>query len=233
MTLLTCGVMRAVLLVLLVGVGFGTLVHAHSSGSAITWNREVSRIVYEKCATCHRPEGSAFSLMSYRDVQPRANEIKESVLARRMPPWGAVKGFGQFRNDQSLSQEQIELITKWVDGGIRRGNNPNQLPQPPTFKREPSYQQHLAARVSGPWTVDRPFTLDGLLPQRVGAPSMQIVAILPTGKVQPLIWLRGYDVRHPQPFLLRRPLYLPAGTEIRGISNDAVVLLLAQPSPRT
>jgi hypothetical protein len=28
-----------------------------------------------------------------------------------MPPWGAVKGFGQFRNDQSFSQEQIELIT--------------------------------------------------------------------------------------------------------------------------
>ena len=51
----------------------------------------------------------------------------------RMPPWGAVKGFGNFRNDQSLSQEQIELVTKWVDGGIRRGNNPGMLPKPPNF----------------------------------------------------------------------------------------------------
>jgi hypothetical protein len=84
-------------------------VAAHGSGSSITWNRKISRIVYDKCASCHRPAGAAFS----------------HVGGRR----GAVKGFGQFRNDQSLSQEQIELITKWVDGGIRRGNNPGMLPQ--------------------------------------------------------------------------------------------------------
>jgi hypothetical protein len=51
-----------------------------------------------------------------------------------MPPWGAIKGFGQFRNDQSLTPEQIELITKWVDGGIRRGNNPRLLPKEPVFE---------------------------------------------------------------------------------------------------
>jgi hypothetical protein len=68
-------------------------------------------------------------LLTYQDVQPRATAIKAAVLARTMPPWGAVKGFGNFRNDQSLSQEQIELITKWVDGGIRRGNNPGMLPK--------------------------------------------------------------------------------------------------------
>ena len=66
-------------------------------------------------------------------AQPRGNEIKDAVLARRMPPWGAVKGFGNFRNDQSLMQEQIELFARWVDGGIRRGNNPRQLPKVPTF----------------------------------------------------------------------------------------------------
>ena len=40
---------------------------------------------------------------------------KEAVLARRMPPWGAVKGFGDFRNDQGLSQAELDLITDWVD----------------------------------------------------------------------------------------------------------------------
>jgi hypothetical protein len=41
----------------------------------------------------------------------------------------AVKGFGNFQNDQSLSQEQIELITKWVNGDIRRGcSTPLRLP---------------------------------------------------------------------------------------------------------
>ncbi len=75
------------------------------------------------------PRRTSFSLMTYLDAQPRANAIKDAVLSRRMPPWGAVKGFGHFRNDQSLTQEQIELITKWVDGGIRRGNNPRLLPR--------------------------------------------------------------------------------------------------------
>ena len=70
-------------------------------------------------------------MLTYLDVQPRANEIKDAVLSRRMPPWGAIKGFGSFRNDQSLSQEQIETLTRWVDGGIRRGNNPQMLPNAP------------------------------------------------------------------------------------------------------
>ena len=66
------------------------------------------------------------------DLMTLLREIKDAVLSRRMPPWGAVKGFGSFRNDQSLSQEQIELVTRWVDGGIRRGNNPQMLPAVPT-----------------------------------------------------------------------------------------------------
>ena len=48
--------------------------------------------------------------MRYQDVQPRAVDIKEAVLSRRMPPWGAVKGFGEFRNDQGLTQVELELI---------------------------------------------------------------------------------------------------------------------------
>ncbi len=38
-----------------------------------------------------------------------------------MPPWGAVKGFGNFRNEQGLTQEQISLIADWVEGGVTQG----------------------------------------------------------------------------------------------------------------
>src|SRR5215475_9824911 len=84
---------------------------AHNVGNAITWNREISRIIYQRCASCHRDGGSSFSLMKYQEVQPRAVEIKEAVLARRMPPWGAVKGFGDFRVDLGLSYAELETIT--------------------------------------------------------------------------------------------------------------------------
>ena len=83
-----------------------TAARAHGPGDAITWNREISRLVLDKCASCHRPGGTSFSLLTFSDVQPRGTEIKDAVLSRRMPPWGAVKGFGRFRNDRSLSQEQ-------------------------------------------------------------------------------------------------------------------------------
>src|SRR3954463_12596141 len=79
---------------------------AHNVGNAITWNREISRIIYQRCASCHREGGASFSLMKYQEVQPRAVAIKEAVLSRQMPPWGAVKGFGDFRDDQGLSQAE-------------------------------------------------------------------------------------------------------------------------------
>jgi hypothetical protein len=201
---------------------------AHGSGDAITWNREISRLVLDKCASCHRPEGTAFPMLTYQDVQPRATAIKAAVLARTMPPWGAVKGFGNFRNDQSLSQEQIELITKWVDGGIRRGNNPGLLPTTPEFKPGPTSTSTASRRVSGTVTLDRAIVLDGLFPERVSpGQSFQVVAVLPGGHTEPLLWLHGYDPRYAHPFLLRTPVRLPAGTVIRGVPPNTVIVLLS------
>lgn len=201
----------------------------HDVGSTpITWNREVSRLVYEKCASCHRPGGTALSLMTYLDAQPRANDIKDAVLSRRMPPWGAVKGFGSFRNDQSLTQEQIELFRRWVDGGIRRGNNPRVLPKEPTFA--PVAPIELPAnlfRVTGPITLRASMVLDGVFPEKVpDGRSVRIVAERPDGRMEPLLWLHEYDHRYAHAFLFRRPLHLPSGTVIHGVPVDAVIALI-------
>src|SRR3979411_1239561 len=83
----------------------------------ITFDREIIRIVHARCASCHREGGSAFSLMTYDEARPWAKAMQEEVLERRMPPWGAVKGFGEFRDDQALTPEQIELVADWVEGG--------------------------------------------------------------------------------------------------------------------
>jgi hypothetical protein len=204
-----------------------TRVRAHGFGSPITWNREISRLVYARCASCHRPGGTAFSLMKFTDAQPRANEIKDAVLARRMPPWGAIKGFGRFRNDQSLTPEQIELITKWVDGGIRRGNNPRLLPKEPVFEAsaEPPVPKN-GLRVQGSFTLSHDIVLDGLLPERVSTASTRIIAVSPAGRVEPLVWLHEYNSKYSHQFLFRRPLRLPAGTQIQGVPADAVIVLM-------
>jgi len=98
----------------------------------ITFDREIARIIYAHCASCHHEGGAAFSLMTYKEARPWAEAIKDEVLGDTMPPWGAVKGFGDFRNDQALTPEQIELIVNWNDGGKPEGEEkdlPHELPK--------------------------------------------------------------------------------------------------------
>lgn len=203
------------------------------STTPITWNREISRIFYERCISCHRPGGTSFSLTTYPDVQPRAVAIRDAVLSRRMPPWGGVKGFGDFRNDEALTAEQIELITDWVQDDTPKGNNARMLPPMPKFSAAPAVTAPPdAVRVADTLTLKSALLLDGLLPERA-TDGTRIVATLPDGRVEPLVWLYGYSEKFRHPFLLRKPLTLPAGTIIRGVTPPASVLLLPAPSSGT
>ena len=149
-------------------------------------------------------------------------------MTRRMPPWGAVKGFGNFRNDQGLTQEQTNLIVDWVDGGARRGNNQNVLPKEPKFKKPSAFKiPENSIKVSGEMKVDRPLIVDGLWPEKVpDGDSFQIVAALPDGSLEPLLWLYEYKESHRHPFLFRKPIELPVGTVIRGVPPNAAVILM-------
>jgi hypothetical protein len=99
-----------------------------------TYAKDVAPIVYDKCTMCHRPgEVAPMALLSYEDVRPWARVIKNKVMAREMPPWGADPDHSlKMRNDRSLSKEQIETIARWVDSGAPKGSDAD-LPPPPTF----------------------------------------------------------------------------------------------------
>jgi hypothetical protein len=193
----------------------------------ITFDREIVRIVYARCAICHREGGSAFSITSYSDARPWAKAIQEEVLERRMPPWGAVKGFGDFRDEQALTPEQIELIGDWVEGGAPEGE-PRDIPDAPKWTA-PAPPPHGSAKlaVGGEYKLRQPIDLAGIRASKVdpGA-SFQMIAELPDGSIQPLLWLQPYKPAFGHPFWLRVPLALPAGTVIRGVPAGAVVDLL-------
>src|SRR5499433_3873496 len=149
-------------------LGICARTNAHNVGNAITWNREISRIIYQRCASCHHDGGNAFSLLTYQEVQPRAVEIKDAALSRRMPPWGAVKGFGDFRNDQGLSQAELELITDWVDSDTPKGNNPNALPKQPKFDKPSTFKMPAnTIALGGDLTLHAPIVVDGLFPEKI------------------------------------------------------------------
>jgi hypothetical protein len=199
----------------------------------ITFDREISRILYDRCNSCHHPDGKAFSLMTYSEARPWAVAIKEEVLSRRMPPWGAVKGFGDFRNDKALTPEQLEVITSWADGGVPEGEEKD-LPPAPKFSEMPPVEHHRGDLVvSGELQLIRPFMLDGIVLDKIPEKaSIQITTELPDGAVEPLVWVEEYKPKFAHPFLLRTPLELPKGSIIHGVPEGArVILQPPEPTP--
>jgi hypothetical protein len=193
----------------------------------ITYSREIYRIFQARCFTCHRSGGQAFSLMTYSEARPWAEAIKEEVLGRTMPPWGAVKGFGDFRNDRALTPEQIEVIESWADGGVPEGE-PTDLPKnlQPT-EDWPAEQPHDGLAAGPDFKLARGLMLDSFLPLAIpDKASFQVTAELPDGSIYPLVWIENYNPKYAHSFRLRTPLELPAGTVIRGIPADAKIALL-------
>lgn len=204
------------------------LAHSHDIiTTPITYSREIYRIFQARCFMCHRPGGTAFSLMTYSEARPWAEAIKEEVLGRTMPPWGAVKGFGDYRNDRALTPEQIEVIESWADGGVPEGE-PADLPKKLDPTEEwPAEQPHGGIAAGADFKLTHGLMLDGLLPVTVPEKSsFQVTAELPDGSVEPLVWIENYNTKYAHSFRLRMPLDLPAGTVIRGIPANAKIALL-------
>src|SRR5215469_13857153 len=113
--------------------GFGTA--AAQEPGQVTFTKDVAPILQARCQVCHRPDTFApMSLMTYEEVRPWAKSIKQKVVAREMPPWYIDKNVGvrHFKNDVSLSDDQIATIVKWVDSGSPKGD-PKDLPAPLKF----------------------------------------------------------------------------------------------------
>jgi len=87
----------------------------------IVFNREIAQIFQRKCFQCHTDGNVSVPLTTYKEARPWAVAIKEEILEKRMPPWGAASGYGHFSNDMSLTGREISLILSWADGGAPSG----------------------------------------------------------------------------------------------------------------
>ena len=104
-------------------------------GTAATFTKDIAPIFQQKCQECHQPGSIApMSLLTYEDAAKYAKRIRARVSARLMPPWHIDRTVGvqQFKNDRSLSDDQIDQIVSWVDAGMPRGD-PADLPSAPKF----------------------------------------------------------------------------------------------------
>ena len=100
---------------------------------AVTFHRDIEPILQQHCQRCHRPNDVApFSLLDYEDVLSWAEDIREFTAKRLMPPWPITGGL-PLEGDISLSQKEIDLVGRWVEGGCPEGDRAS-APQPVFFK---------------------------------------------------------------------------------------------------
>ncbi|HEY1303968.1 MAG TPA: hypothetical protein VGF24_10495 [Vicinamibacterales bacterium] len=181
--------------ILAVVAGFFGLAPSHASADVPdnpTFSKHIAPIFQEKCEACHRPDSIApMSLRTFQESRPWARSIKAKVETRQMPPWHIDKtvGIQQFKNDRSLTDDQVATIVKWVDHGAPEGD-PKDMPR---AKEWPDGQAWIYASMFGQKEPDlivrsTPWT------QKKGVNDTWWKPVVPTGLTEPR-WVRAIEVR--------------------------------------
>ncbi|MBT8147613.1 MAG: cytochrome c, partial [Gammaproteobacteria bacterium] len=105
----------------------------------VTFHKDIEPILQRSCQNCHREGGVApMPLVSYQQVAPFAGliEYKTGIRDRAgaMPPWYAEKDIGiqQYKNDPSLTDQEIQAISQWARTGAPQGDSAD-APAPLVF----------------------------------------------------------------------------------------------------
>ena len=107
-----------------------------------TFAKDVAPILQRSCVSCHRAgEMAPMSLQTYEEARPWARSIKARTASHEMPPFHIDKSIGitSFKNDPSLTSDEIATIGRWVDAGAPRGN-PADMPAPRQFADTSAWQ---------------------------------------------------------------------------------------------
>jgi len=104
-----------------------------TANQEVTFNRDIAPILFRNCTGCHRPgEAGPFPLLTYKDAKSHSRQIAAVTQTKFMPPWLPEPGEFKFADELHLTDQQIALISKWVEGGAMEGATFD-LPPAPHF----------------------------------------------------------------------------------------------------
>jgi tetratricopeptide (TPR) repeat protein/mono/diheme cytochrome c family protein len=104
-----------------------------AAAGAVTFSKDVAPILFDHCAGCHHPNGTApFALLTYSAAKQHATQIAVMTKRRLMPPWKSEPGYGDFIGHRPLTDREIDVLQQWVDSGAREGD-PADLPAVPRW----------------------------------------------------------------------------------------------------
>lgn len=121
----------------------------------VNFNEHIAPIIHTNCTPCHRPgEVGPFSLITYEDVAKRSKFIKHVTQTRYMPPWFADPNFQHYQNERLLTQQEIDLIARWVDAGVPEGKKRHR-PDLPVFQQnsQMSIEPDLVLQMREPFNI--------------------------------------------------------------------------------
>ena len=99
-----------------------------SAHADISYTETIAPMLAENCVSCHREGGiGPWAMTDYNMVRGFAPMIREVVRTQRMPPWHADPHVGSFRNNRSLSDEQIRTLVHWIEAGAPKGEGEDLL----------------------------------------------------------------------------------------------------------
>src|SRR4051812_11608636 len=182
---------------------------AADHAKAPTFTRDIAPIFQEKCESCHRPDNMApMSLRTYEEARPWVRSIAQRVGARQMPPWHIDKTIGiqKFKNDRSLSDDQIDTIMAWVAAGAPKGD-PKDMPKPKVWTDNGDGWK-LAEKYGQPDLVIKSpeYTMPAVAQDAWWRPTVA------TGVTEPR-WVRAIEIR-------------PVGKNARKITHHALARLV-------
>ncbi len=88
-----------------------------------TYYRDIKPLLDTMCVRCHSEGGvrASVPLDTEEDATVWADAIRDQVVSRKMPPWKATDGCREYAHDESLTEEEIQKISAWVEGGSLPG----------------------------------------------------------------------------------------------------------------
>ena len=171
---------------------------------AVTYSRDIARILQANCVECHRPGGvGPFRLDRYQDVSRRALMIETVIADGIMPPWFAAPAHpSPWANDRSLSKDEKARISAWIEAGKPEGDAA-ELPLPRSWPKD-------AWTIGEPdvvWQIPRPFQI-----KAEGVMRYQH-AFVPTG-IEEDRWVRAFQVLPTAPAVVHHVLVFVRPLEV-------------------
>jgi cytochrome c5 len=84
--------------------------------TTVLFDREIVKVLNSHCVMCHVEGGPSFPLATYEEAWLQRRKISAAVIARRMPPWPAMPGYGRFANENVVTLRESQFVVSWMEG---------------------------------------------------------------------------------------------------------------------